>query len=131
VKSAGAKNIVLAPGFLKIQANRLPSILTTKVQEGENVIPVSHAGKDGVPPGIIGDSSNATVSAIENFSITCTPKVPHDHGSKNITGRIESEGSGGVKTVVVKGSRRNPCHGFSPRGEAVLAEGLSGGGKLV
>jgi len=59
-------------------------------EESKNVVSVSHASENGIPPDIGGDSSNTTVGAVENFPIACTPKVPHDYGSQEYWTRCKT-----------------------------------------
>jgi len=101
VKSTRAKNIVFASGFLKLNADRLLPVLTAMFKESEDVVPVSHAGKNGIPPSVGGDSSNTTVGIIKNLSIASTPKMPHDHGSKDVASSVISAAGGGVDTIGV------------------------------
>jgi len=61
------------------------------VEEGENVVSMGHAGKNGVPPGVGGDIRNIVGDAIENFSVACSPKMPCDHRFDHIACSIKLE----------------------------------------
>jgi len=94
VERSRAKDIIFAPSVLESKANNYLPILTITIQVIEDVVPMGHAGKNRVPPGVGTYRYNTVVGAIKKNSVASTPKVQENCQSNNVPSGIEIENNG-------------------------------------
>jgi len=73
VKSARAENLVLAPGVKKVLTSLNLIILATKVEGGNDMIPVSHARQNRVTPSQNANLEIIGILLVEDTSIARAP----------------------------------------------------------